>query len=253
MNAPAHFLQQRAYEHAASEPVNAHSFLRDALRGRLPQWFHVPGAPGFAHPDSDKFAWPKVTAIVAIYDDALARLEKKTGARADTAREQLRAAREPLAAKLDLVNSIRADFGGPLGLELQQRVSTTRLHLRQALAAKELANSSKIEAALLDVEKAWASIRELSRDLDSINERLIVPWKTNGLAWPDLAELESAERSTAALESVSAKQVRAAHVHAAIEQGIKAPAHVAALWIAYESNSDHELLKWRWRAYAERA
>ena len=249
MNALA--LQHKALEQSATEPVNPRAHIATAL-GRLTSWLNVPGRPGFSKPDDDKYAHPKVTAVVAIYDRALALLDKKKGPRADAAREQLAAAREPLARKLDLANALGADFDGPLGCELQRRIATTRLRLRQALAAKELANSSKIEAALLEEAKAWADIRELARDLESINEQLIVPWRTNGLAWPDLAELEDAERSTATLSSVPTKQVRAAHVHAAIEQGMKAPAHVAAIFVAFESDPEHPLIKWRAQALAER-
>jgi hypothetical protein len=187
-------------------------------------------------------------AVVAIYDDALARLEGKTGPRADAARDQISAARAPIAAAFDLVKSLQADFGGPIGLELQQRIVSTRAGLSAALAAKELATRATVDAALLEVERCLADARELDRDISSINDRLSVRF----LQWPNLEELQSAESSTRDLEKQSAKNPKAAQVHAAIEQGIKAPAHVAALWIAYESQPDHPLTEWRWRGFAER-
>jgi len=82
---------------------------------------------------------------------------------------------------------------------------------------------------------------------------MLVPWKRPNVLWPKIEDLQSAEASTRALESVPGKRVRAADVHAAIDQGLKAPDHVAALWVAYEAQPDHELVKWRWRGYAERA
>lgn len=155
--------------------VHPRTHLSRALTHRLQSWIVVLNAPG--RTDEDKLARPKATAAIAIYDDALCRLEasKKTGARADAAREQIRAARAPLAAAVELVDSIGYDFGGVLGIDLQNRIAGARADLLAALAAKELATRSTVEAALLSIEQCWADVREIDRDLASIYERLIVP------------------------------------------------------------------------------
>lgn len=232
-----------------ASPVSPFGHLSQTLRDRLHQWVSERPRP----PGSDLLAHEMVSAVVAIYDDALAQLSGKTGERADAARAQISAARAPLAAGLELVDALQANFGGVLAVELQKRITSTRAALASALAAKEVATRSTIDAAVLEVERCLADIRELDRDLGSIREGLIVPWKSPYRAlWPDIEDLRSAAQSTRALEQQRAKSPRAAEVHAAIEQGIKAPTHVAVLWIAYETKSDHELLVWRWRAFAER-
>jgi len=236
-------LQQRAREYVASEPVDPLGYIRAELRLPLLRWLPERPRP----PGSDELAYSSVSAVVALYDDALAKLKGKTGPRADAARTALAAARAPLVEKLALADALRIDFSGPLGLDLQKRIVATRANLRKAFAAREVATRDTIEEALLEIERCYADSRELARDLDAIKEKLSVP------SPPNIEVLLSAETTTRDLESVSAKQVRAAHVHAAIEIGLKAPAHLAALWIAYERDSEHSLLAWRWRAYAERA
>lgn len=245
-------LQLNAALREAAAPVHTTQHLSAALRGRLCQWIPDVFDSGVHRVDSDKLAHPKATAIVAIYDDALARLEGKTGSRADASRKQIRAARAPLAEALDLVNSIQGDFGGPLGRTLQKRIASTRAGLASALAAKEVATRDTIDAAVLECERCLADIRELDRDLASIYEGLIVPWKRPGVLWPEIDDLCRAESSTLALQQLSPKRLRAAEVHTAIEMGLKAPAHEAMLWPAYETAPDHPLIQWRAQALAER-
>lgn len=230
----------------AAQPVNARVHLSDILRNRMAKWLGpVFNAPGFVVPDPDKIAMPKVAAVLAIYDEALARLEGKTGTRADAARERITAARAPLAAGRDLVDSIGADFNGVLANELCRRIDSTRSNLGKAIAAKEVASRQTVEVALLEIERCLADIRELDREIASIYERLIVP------PLPDnLENLQLAEASTRALQQ-QVKNPSAAQVHAAIEEGLKASDHVAALWIAYEA-AENDLVQWRWRGYAER-
>jgi hypothetical protein len=235
----------------AATPVNPRAYLSTLISGRLCQW--VGDCGDSRGPDTDKLAHPKVTAVVAIYDDALARLKGKTGERADAARAQISAARTPLASALDLVNSIQGDFDGPLSRELEKRIATTRAALASALAAREVATRATIDAAVLECERCLADLRELDRDLASVYEKLSFP--TLKPLLPNFDEIAAAKQATASLEAVPAKRVRAADVHAAIEQGLKAPAHVAVLWIAYETKpvDSCELLQWRWRGFAERA
>lgn len=228
----------------AASAVNARTHLSQILSPRLDQW----DTPYKRHPEVVTPSYhAHATAIVALYDQALARL-KGADARAASARDQISTAREPLAAALALVDSLRADFSGPLGVELQNRITATRANLAAAVAAKELATRSTIDAALLEVERCLADVREIERDLAAIYERL----SPRTLQWPDLDALRTAEPATRELERQSAKNPKAAQVHAAIEQGLEAPADVAALFVAFETQPDHELLKWRWRAYAER-
>lgn len=230
-----------------SKPVLTAKHLSDRIRNRLCQWVpNVFNAPGFCYPDEAKMAHPRATAAVAVFDVALARLKGKTGERAEAAREAITAARAPIAAALDLVNSIGADLNGPIGVELQSRIQATRAALATALAAKEVAPRAQIRDVVIAIEEAWADIRELERDLDSVYERLIVP------PLPDLGGLQSAEVSTRALESLPAKP-SALQVHAAIQQGLEAPAHVAALFVAFETKPEHPCIQWRAQAVAERA
>jgi len=230
-----------------AKPVETLHHLSRVIVTRLARWIpDVVGAVGFHYPDDDKFAYPKAGAVVEVYDDALARLKGKTGERAKAARERVRTDRAPIAAALDLINSLRGDLSGPLGVELRTRIASTRAALASALAEKEVAPRAKIRDAVIAIEEAWADIRELDRDLASLYERLIVP------PLPDIDELRGAERLTVKLESSPAERVRAVDVHAAIEQGINAPAHMAVLFIAYETKPDHPLVQWRAQALAER-
>src|SRR6188474_870807 len=127
--------QQRALMHALSEPVNARSHLATIIRSRLDQWLYEREPP----PGSDKKAAERCAGVLAVYADCLSRLEGKTCARSKAAREQIRAARDPIAEKLELVESLQVDLSGPLALELQARVTATRSNLKTALAARELA------------------------------------------------------------------------------------------------------------------
>lgn len=248
MNPATPAQRQNFLDREASAPVNTRAHLGSIISSRLCQW--VGDCGDSRGPDPDKLGHPRVTAVVAVFDDALSRLDGKTGARADAAREHIRAARAPLAAALELVNGLGAGLDQPLALELQKRIASTRAGLAAALAAKELATRDKIEAALLEVEKSWADIRELDRDLTSVYERLSFP--TLKPLLPNLDELLSAKQTTAALEAVPVKRIRAADVHAAIEFAMNAAPNVALLCVAFETQPDHPLIKWRAQALAER-
>lgn len=228
----------------AASPVNPRALLDQILGPRLNQWDKP------LTRDSEVPAQEVARAILAIYDDALARLKGKTGPRAVAALAQISTSRAPIAAAFELAKSLQAEVGfdGVLGRELQKRIVSTRVALAAALAVRELATRSTIDAALLECERCMADCRELDRDIAAINDRLSVRF----LQWPNLLELRSAEATTQALEKQSAKNPKAAQVHAALALGLEAPAHVAALWIAYETQPDHELIKWRARAAAER-
>jgi len=230
-----------------AKPVHAVAHLSTAFRNRLCKWIpDVFGAYSGLYPDEGCFAHPKAAAVVAIYDDALARLEGKTGARADAAREHIVKAHAPIAAALELVNSLQGDFGGPLGVELQSRINSTRAALVATITAKETATREGVQNALLAIEQAWADIRELDRDLASIYERLIVP------PLPNLDELRNAETLTREIESLPGTRPSAVQVHGAIEQGLKADPAIARMFVAFETKPDHELVKWRARGLAER-
>jgi hypothetical protein len=230
----------------AATPVNPRAHLSTILSARLNQWDQplVRTASEAPLPRAIEIA----RELVRLFDGAERSLGDRSGARADAARKLISEAREPIADRIKLVDGLRADFSGPLGRELQARIVSTRAALASALAAKELATRATVDAALLEVERCLADCRELARNFEATNERLSVRL----LQWPNLDELRSAQASTQALEKQSAKNPKAAAVHAAIAQGLEAPAHVAALFVAFESSPDHELVKWRWRAYAER-
>jgi len=231
-----------AHMNSLCEPVNARAELSRLLRARLCAWLgFVHDAPGFSVPDRDRWFYPKAAAALAVYDDALAKLEGKTCPRAASAREMLTAARAPLAAGRDLADSLGPNLDQSLALELGERMTAARAALRAAIVAKETATRPTVGSALLEIEKCFCDLKAVDLDVDSINERLILP------PLPSIEELESAAANTRALESV--KRPKAADVHAAIEQGVKAPAHVGALWIAYETQPDNELVKWRWRGH----
>lgn len=228
-----------------AKPTNSRYDLSQALASRLSMW--LPGVLNGYTIDDGTHAHPRVTALVSIYDDALARLKGKTGARAETAREQISASRAPLVEQLVLVNGLGAGFDGPLSLEFRSRIDSTRAALAKVLYDIHLATRATVAELLVEKERCLADCRELERDLAAVSDGIIAP---RPLPNPD--EFSKAKQMTAALEAVPAKRVRATDVHGAIEQGMNTPPGVAALFVAYETKPDHPLVVWRAQALAER-
>jgi len=233
-----------------AKPVNSHVELARLIQHRLSAW--LPGVyQATWSPDHDKFLHPRVSALVAVYDAALARLEGKTGTRAEAARKLLTDARAPFAAQLQVVDGLGAGLDRPLALEYRARIDSTRAALAKVLHAIHAAKRADIAALVVEREGSLADCRELERDLAALYESIMrshTPAQLDEL----LAAAASAEVSTQALEALPAKP-RAVDVAAAITQGLEAPAHVAALFVAYETKPDHPAIKWRTQALAERS
>ena len=163
----------------------------------------------------DRYAHPRAIAALALIDDALDRLSSKTCDRSKEARGALRAQREPIAAAVAHVDSLRADFTGPLAQSFISRMVVA------------------------------GDVQLLESELVSALTKLEIP------PMPDASDFAKAKQETEALERQPAKNVRASDVRTAIEQGMSAPTR-SALWIAYETKADHPLIQWRAQALAER-
>lgn len=218
---------------------NPQAELSSRLRGRLSRWVPAWGAAPRAEYDL-----PKAQAIIAEIDRAFALLEKKkASARVDSARCYLADLRAPVAGVIALVESLGADFDGPLGIELTSRLRSTRLAYRAAMAAREVATRGNIKEAMLEVEASLADLRQLDRDIDSVNAGLI------RLVLPESSAFLEAKNQTRALER--AHRVTVHDIKTAIDQGLAAPPLSAALFVAFESEPAHELVAWRTRAIEE--
>lgn len=201
------------------------------IRDRLVPW--TDGARG------------RAVAALALLDDAIARL-KGSGDRATHTRGVLKSRRETIARAAAVYDSIGEDFSGALAGELIARMTATRAALVAARAVRNLATRETVAEALIEIEKCLADIRQLDRDVIDVLSQLAVP------SMPDAHDFARAEQATAALESASAKQLRAVDVHGAIGQALETPGSIADLFIIYETKPDHPLIKWRAQALAER-
>ncbi|HYQ00001.1 MAG TPA: hypothetical protein VER96_15100 [Polyangiaceae bacterium] len=190
---------------------------------------------------SEEFYLPRAQAGLELIDDALARLAKKTGDRANAARAELTQQRKEISDAIAVFESIGADLTGPLARTLIERAARVRGALAAAQRAKDLATRETVESALLEIEKCLADDRALARDVQATLAALAGP------TLPDAADFKDAKGNTEDLQRLPGKNPPASLVARAIQAGIDAPSRVRDLWIIFESNPQHELIQWRWR------
>jgi hypothetical protein len=226
--------EREGYDQSPRDWLATH--FRDTLGFWAPVKQHI-----LAGQRSEEFYLPRAQASLDLLDDALARLAKKTGDRANAARADLTDQRKAIADAITMFESIGADLSGPVARDLIERTSRVRASLAAAHRAKELATRETVEAAILEIERCLADDRALARDVRATLAALAGP------TLPDAADFKDAKGNTEDLQRLPGKNPPASLVARAIEAGIDAPSRVRDLWIVFESNPQHELIQWRWR------
>lgn len=207
----------------------------------LGRWEHIKQHP-FAGVPGQRFAKARSLEALELIDDALNRLGARTGLREADCRESLKAQRARIAEALAAFDALGSKLDAPKALELIERSGAVRQALDAAYRAKELATRETVETTSLELERCLVDSRQLDRDIAAALASIAIP------EFPRAADFDKARRDTIDTEAMPAKRPTARQVHRAIEAGMSASPAVSRLWIIYETQPDHECVKWRWRA-----
>src|SRR5689334_23348674 len=133
----AEILETRSAERKGYEQ-SPHNWLATLFNDTLGYWAPVKQHI-LAGQRSEEFYLPRAQAGLDLIDDALARLAKKTGDRANAARAELTQQRKEISDAIAVFESIGADLTGPLARNLIERAARVRTALTAAQRAKEIA------------------------------------------------------------------------------------------------------------------
>jgi len=220
-------------------PPVAH-MLRDTFADAVRKWgedpHHRPHVPS---------GEANVRAAIEALNDAITKLGKRTGARADAARSWLTGHRDRLAKALEAWQSVGANLDGAAIVDIAKRSEATRAAERDANRAFELASPAKVREARDAIDVVEATQRELMRDTTALLRSVAYP------AIPDLRALTEAKNRTAELAHAIKGAKPASALHHALDQGRDASADVARLWIVYEPATEHQAFTLRCARHAE--
>lgn len=211
--------------------------------GENPKWDLI---QHFASPTLMRWGWDSgkppqhpipglavVRASIVQLDEAITLLGERAGDRADAARAWLTAERDRCARALDALEPLTNEAGGFPGAGFDQLFAEYAARLAGASAAKAaLARSTTatVRLAREQLDLAEARIREFTQgELAELLDRLAWP------APPAAATLDAARADTAALHAQARDTDKPATLLAlALDQGRKATAEVALLYIVHE-------------------
>jgi hypothetical protein len=196
--------------------------------------------------------------------EALTRVEReletlgsRKGARADSARSHLSALRDSLRAPLVVFESLGVSreksagtvgnltFRGPVALEHMRKQTKAREAVSAAEAVFEAADPDDVKSARDALDRAEAMQRKANRELSGLVDACRFP------ALPDLRAFDTAESLTSQLANLVTRGKPATALHMALDQGAGASPEVAAAFIVYEPESDHDAWKLRWVRFRE--
>lgn len=189
----------------------------------------------------------RVNEALATIDDALAKLGKRTGARAVAARDYLVAQRSTLTAALGAFESVGADLDGASFVEVCDRLE------------RAIANAVATERALKQCDDL-SRLRELhdAADRARVERNIALKAKDALLAAatlpriPDLDPFSVARAQSHDLAMAARSKAKPmAALHMALDQGRAASLDVARLWVCFE-NGASEFFDNRCARYLER-
>ncbi|HEX3850094.1 MAG TPA: hypothetical protein VHW01_03960 [Polyangiaceae bacterium] len=219
-----------------------HDYLFGSWRDRLAHWAHIPQTEGIGGNHDHRV---RTVAAISHLDGAIDALGKRDR---NGTRKFLLDTRAKLQAALDAFDSVKEDLSGPVGRALIAKIATTRASLSAAQDAVHFATRDNVAELTLALHVEEAEGRELDRELVSIYESFEPPHLDN---WEAL--IKDARGSTSDLERLPSRDPTVRQIHRVIDAGLNADPAIARLWIAYETKSEHTLVAWRWRAFAEAA
>jgi len=218
-----------------------HEYLRQAIEPQLGHWARVNQHPMAGRPDGEHIL-PKALASIDLLKGLLAKLEGKTGERADAARSSISAQLDAITRSVEHFRSLGAALDGPLAIELKGKIVAVRAAQDAAARAKfNATNRDELREAMLDVEMAEIEVRNADKAVAEAVKGLGFPWLLSAGAVRD------AEESTLTIQRFPKAKNTASQVKQAIEAGERGGAQ-ADYWIIFETGS-HELTDWRWRGH----
>ncbi|MEI9940045.1 MAG: hypothetical protein WDO69_22725 [Pseudomonadota bacterium] len=218
-----------------------HHYLKLAIEPQLGHWDRVNQHPMAGRPDGEHIL-PKALAAIELLKGLLAKLEGKTGERADDARNSISAQLAAITKAVEHFHSLGVNLDGPLALELEAKIVACRQAQGAAAHAKYNAvDRDAIREALLDVECAELEVRAVDRAVAEAVKKLGLP------SLPSEQAVIDAEGATHDLERFPKTKNTAANIKSAIEHGQRGGAQ-ADYWIIFETGT-HELTDWRWRGH----
>jgi hypothetical protein len=221
----------------APSPVD---YLKQAIKFNHSRWIQVPYGPKL--PDHQVGAARAADAIACL-DDALERLGARR--RGDTF-EYLTSKRTEIASAFAAFESVGANFDGPAFVALVARIAEGRA---EGVAVESAHESAKTARELVAARALADDFEIASRALDADIAALVEALKFPEIPSPDW--FREARLSTLDLEAKAGKRPSCRAVADAIESGFRTEPAIARLWICYETQPEHELLKFRARALAE--